>query len=29
VEVNHSDDYEGVEITMPADFRTVEAAPPA
>ncbi|MGF7160816.1 quercetin dioxygenase-like cupin family protein [Rhodoligotrophos appendicifer] len=24
VEVEHSDDYEGIEITMPAKFRTVE-----
>lgn len=29
VEITHSDDYEGLEITIPAEFRTVEVAPPA
>ncbi len=28
VEITHSDDYEGLEITIPAEFRTVEVAPP-
>lgn len=28
VEIGHSDDYEGVEITMPAKFQTVEVEAP-
>lgn len=28
IELDHSDDYEGIEITMPAAFRTVAVTPP-
>lgn len=28
IEIDHSDDYEGIEITMPAEFRTVGVTPP-
>jgi hypothetical protein len=29
IEIAHSDDFEGLEIVMPAEFRTIEVTPPA